>query len=138
MRVTLDELTWMLTALAAVMVLLTRIRLASSDHRPAGRMDFSRSVLNVHTVAGVIALVVWLPGLMLGLEPLVLAGLAVWWVVTVAGLLLLARWLPAHGRHAGAAVTDEWTQGPWLSMLAHLGMLGGALFFTWMVLTQQL
>jgi hypothetical protein len=138
MRVTLDELTWMLTALAAVMVLLTRIRLASQDHRPAGRMDFSRTVLNMHTTTGVLALVLWIPGIVLDIEPLVLAGLAAWWLVTLAGLLLLARWLPAHGKHAGEAVTDEWTEGPWLSMLAHLGMLGGALFFTWMVLVQGL
>jgi hypothetical protein len=138
MRVTLDELTWMLTALAAVMVLLTRIRLASQNHRPAGRMDFSRTVLNMHTTTGILALVLWIPGIVLDIEPLVLAGLAAWWLVTLAGLLLLARWLPAHGKHAGDAVTDEWTEGPWLSMLAHLGMLGGALFFTWMVLVQGL
>jgi hypothetical protein len=137
-RVTLDELTWMLTALAAVMVLLTRIRLSSQDHRPAGRMDFSRAVLNMHTITGALALALWVPGLFLHIEPLVLAGLAAWWLVTLAGLLLLARWLPAHGKHADAAVTDEWTEGPWLSMLAHLGMLAGAVFFTWMVLTQRL
>ena len=136
MRVTLSELVWMLTGLAAVMLLLTRIRLASTDHRPAGRMDFSRSVLTVHTGAGVLALALWVPGLILGSRPLVLAGLAGWWVVTLAGLLLLARWLPAHGRHATDAVSDEWTEGPWLSMLAHLGMLGGAVFFSWAVLTQ--
>jgi hypothetical protein len=138
MRVTLTELTWMLTALAAVLVLLTRIRLSSEDHRPAGRMDFSRAVLNMHTTTGVLALLLWVPGIVLDVEPMVLAGLAAWWLVTLAGLLLLARWLPAHGKHADAAVTDEWTEGPWLSMLAHLGMLGGALFFTWMVLFQGL
>ena len=128
----------MLTALAAVMVLLTRIRLASEDHRPAGRNDFSRVVLNMHTTCGVLALALWVPGVFLSIGPLVLAGLAGWWLVTIAGLLLLARWLPVHGKHAGDAATDEWTEGPWLSMLAHLCMLGGALFFTWMVLTQQL
>ena len=136
MRVTLDQLTWTLTALAAVMVTLTRIRLAAQDHRPAGRMDFSRGVLNLHTTCGILALAVWIPGLYLDIQPLLLAGIAAWWLVTIAGLLLLARWLPTHGKHAEGVVTDEWTEGPWLSMLAHLGMLGGALFFTWMVLTQ--
>jgi hypothetical protein len=135
-RVSLHELTWILTALAAVVVLLTRIRLGSQSHRPAGRMDFSRSVLNLHTVAGVVALGLWVPGLVLAARPMTLLGVAAWWVVTVAGLLLLARWLPSHGRHAGEAVADEWTEGPWLSMLAHLGMLGGALYFTWAVLVQ--
>lgn len=138
MRVTLSELTWMLTALAGVVVLLTRIRLASSDHRPAGRIDFARSVLTTHTFAGVVALGLWVPGLLLELRLLTLAGLVAWWVVTAAGLLLLARWLPAHGKHAGEAVADEWTEGPWLSMLAHLGMLGGAIFFTWTVLAQNI
>ena len=138
MRVTLTQLTWILTALAVVVVVLTRIRLSSQDHRPAGRMDFSRAVLNMHTITGVIALVLWVPGLYLGIQPLLLAGVAGWWLVTIAGLLLLARWLPTHGRHAEEAVTDEWTEGPWLSMLAHLGMLGGALYFTWVVLIQGL
>ncbi|MDQ4086220.1 MAG: hypothetical protein M3165_10425 [Actinomycetota bacterium] len=131
---TLSELTWTLTALAGVVVLLTRIRLGSDSRRPAGRMDFSKSVLNIHTGAGVVALLLWVPGLVLDIAPVVLGGLGAWWVVTVAGLLLLARWLPAHGKHAGEAVGDEWTEGPWLSMLAHLGMLGGALYFSWAVL----
>ncbi|MGH3355084.1 MAG: hypothetical protein ACRDOJ_04250 [Nocardioidaceae bacterium] len=135
---TIDELGWILTALAGVVVLLTRIRLAATDHRPAGRIDFSRSILTTHTIAGVLALLLWIPGLVIEMRPLTLAGLAAWWVVTLAGLLLLARWLPSHGRHAGEAVADEWTSGPWLSMLAHLGMLGGVLFFTWMVLGRGL
>ncbi len=138
MRVTLSELAWMLTALAAVVVLLTRIRLASAAHRPAGRSDFSRSVLTTHTVAGVVALVLWVPGLILASRPLALAGVLAWWVVTAAGLLLLVRWLPSGGRHAGDVVVDEWSDGPGLSMLAHLGMLFGALFFTWMVLAQSI
>jgi hypothetical protein len=135
-RVSLTDVVWTLTALAAVVVLLTRIRLGSSDHQPAGRVDFARGALTTHTAFGVIALLLWVPGLALDLQPLVLAGLAAWWVVTIAGLLLLARWLPSHGRHATAAVTDEWTEGPWLSLLAHLGMLGGIGFFSWMVLIQ--
>lgn len=126
----------MLTALAAVVVLLTRVRLGATDHRPAGRMDFSKTVLTTHTAAGVVALLLWVPGLIVASRTLALLGLGAWWVVTVAGLLLLARWLPAHGKHAGEAVADEWTEGPGLSLLAHLGMLGGALFFTWAVLAQ--
>jgi hypothetical protein len=133
LRVSLSELTWMLTALAAVVVLLTRIRLAATKHRPAGRMDFSRSVLGAHTIAGTVAIVLWVPGLVMASTPLATLGLLCWWVVTAAGLLLLARWLPTHGKHAGSAVADGWTKGPWLSMVAHLGMLGGALYFTWTV-----
>ncbi len=139
---TLSELAWMLTALAAVVVLLTRIRLASPTRgpagRPAGRSDFSTTVLTTHTVAGVVALLLWVPGLLLASMPLALLGVLAWWVVTAAGLVLLARWLPSSGRHAGEAVSDEWSEGPGLSLLAHLGMLCGALFFTWMVLVQNI
>jgi hypothetical protein len=134
--VTLSELTWILTALAAVVVLITRIRLGAASERPAGRLDFSRSVLTLHTAAGVVALGLWVPGLILGSTTLAMLGVAAWWVVTVAGLLLLTRWLPAHGKHSGDAVADEWTEGPWLSLLGHLGMLGGALYFTWAVFVQ--
>jgi hypothetical protein len=137
-RVTLSELAWMLTALAAVVVLLTRIRLASPTRRPAGRSDFSKSVLTTHTAAGVVALLLWVPGLLLTSVPLAVLGVLAWWVVAAAGLLLLARWLPSGGRHAGDVVTDEWSQGPGLSMLAHLGMLVGALVFTWIVLAQSI
>lgn len=138
MRVTLSELAWTLTALAGVVVLLTRIRLASSGQRPAGRLDVAPALLSVHTLAGVLALVLWVPGLITASKPLALLGVLAWWVVAVVGLLLLARWLPASGKHAGDAVGDEWTDGPWLSVLAHGGMLGGTLFFTWMVLAQGL
>jgi hypothetical protein len=134
-NLSLTDVVWGLTALAAVVVLLTRIRLGSSD-RPAGRVDFARGALTTHTVVGAIALLLWVPGLALDMQPLLLAGLAAWWVVTLAGLMLLARWLPSHGRHAHDAVTDEWTEGPWLSVLAHVGMLIGIGFITWVVLIQ--
>jgi uncharacterized membrane protein YvlD (DUF360 family) len=133
-RVTLLEIAWGLTALAAVVVVLTRIRLSSSDHRPAGRFDFARGILTTHTTAGVIALGLWVPALYLASMPLALLAIGAWWIVTIAGLLLLARWLPSGGKHSIEAVEDEWTSGPWLSMLAHLGMLGGASYFTWLVL----
>lgn len=136
--VTLTELTWMLTALAAIVVLLTRIRLSSADHRPAGRADFSTAVLTTHTVAGVVALALWVPGLLMQSQPLTLLGLLAWWIVTAAGLLLLVRWLPSGGRHSGDVVVDTWSQGPGLSMLAHIGMLVGALYFTWVVVAQSM
>jgi hypothetical protein len=45
--------------------------------------------------------------------------------------MILARWLPSRGRHATGATNDGWAHGPWLSVLAHLGMLMGIGFFTW-------
>ena len=33
---------------------------------------------------------------------------------------------------------DGWAHGPWLSVLAHIGMLLGIAYFTWFYLTDQL
>jgi hypothetical protein len=128
------DATWMLTGLAAVVILLTRVRLGG-EGRASGFADVSRGVLAVHTIAGLVALAAWCSGLVAGIEPLTWFGLAAWWVVTVCGLMLLARWLPSGGRHAEGKVTDSWGEGAGLSALAHLGMLGGVLFFTFVLVT---
>ena len=62
-------------------------------------------------------------------------AIGLWWATTMVGLLILARWLPARGKHAQPAAVDSWSNGPWLSMLAHLGLLGGVLVFTYAYLT---
>lgn len=128
------DATWMLTGLAAVVILLTRVRLGG-EGRASGFADVPRGVLAVHTIAGLVALAAWCSGLVAVIEPLTWVGLAAWWVVAVCGLLLLARWLPSGGRHAEAKVTDSWGEGAGLSALAHLGMLGGVLFFTFVLVT---
>lgn len=133
-----SEFTWFLTALAAVVVLLTRVRLSGNGGRTSGHTTVSTSLLTTHTVVGVIALALWVPALLTTHRLLAVGGALAWWVVTLAGLLLLARWLPAGGRHAEGAVTDEWGQGPGLSMLAHLGMLAGACYFTFVALTDRI
>ena len=48
-----------------------------------------------------------------------------------AGLLILLRWLPSQGKHATGARDDTWSEGPGLSVLAHVGLLVGVLVFTW-------
>ena len=53
----------------------------------------------------------------------------------MAGLLILVRWLPSHGRHASGASEDTWSEGPGLSVLAHVGMFVGVCVFTWAYLT---
>ncbi len=126
---------YVLTALAALVVVLTRVRLRRADR--AGRVEVGRGLLNLHTVAGVLALLVWVPFLVAGDDTIPggnLAGiiaLGLWWVTVVAGLLILVRWLPSRGRHASDGATDAWSQGPGLSLLAHLGMLLGVGVFTW-------
>ena len=49
--------------------------------------------------------------------------------------MILVRWLPSHGKHASEAVQDTWSEGPGLSVLAHVGMLVGVVVFTFAYLT---
>jgi hypothetical protein len=131
---------YVLTALAAVVVVLTRQRLGRGTGG-AGRAHVGHALVSVHTAAGVLALVVWVAFLVadesspLGSSTAGILALALWWVVTVAGLLILVRWLPSHGRHAQDATRDSWSEGPGLSILAHVGMLVGVCVFTWAYLT---
>ncbi len=60
-----------------------------------------------------------------------MVALACWWLTALAGLLILLRWLPSRGRHASGGGEDSWSDGPGLSVLAHVGMLVGVLVFTW-------
>jgi len=131
---------YVLTGLAAVVVVLTRVRLGRPQK--AGRLEVGRSLLNLHTGAGVLALVVWVTFLVapessvLGGSVVGLAAIGLWWVVALAGLLILVRWLPSRGRHAAEERSDGWAQCPGLSVLAHVGMLVGVGVFTWAYLTQ--
>ncbi len=132
----IEVIVYILTALAAVVVVLTRLRLGKQEGG-AGRVSVGPALLNLHTVAGVLALVVWVAYLFaqeetaLGGELAGIIGLALWWVVTIAGLLILVRWIPSRGRHATSAKEDSWSEGPGLSILAHVGMLVGVLVFTY-------
>ena len=123
-------ITWVLTVLAAVVVVLTRVRLSREDGDAAGRIAIPKAVLNLHTIAGVPALVVWVAFLLTGSTVLGVVGLLLWWVTVVAGLLVLLRWLPAKGRHSSGPVSDSWGEGPGLSVLAHVGLLVGAVIWT--------
>lgn len=123
-------ITWVLTVLAAVDVVLTRVRLSREDGDAAGRISIPKNVLNLHTIAGVPALVLWVAFLITGTDLLGTIGLLLWWVTALAGLLVLARWLPAKGKHSSAPATDSWGEGPGLSVLAHVGLVVGVLIWT--------
>lgn len=137
------DLAWIvyiLTALAAVVVVLTRVRLGG-DTAAAGRLQISHGLLNTHTIAGLAAVMVWTVFLASGAggrdgnAMIGIAGLALFWVTVVVGLMILLRWMPSRGRHAAQAVEDSWSEGPGLSVLAHVGMLVGVSVFTWAYLT---
>jgi small-conductance mechanosensitive channel len=135
--VTLDNLIWMLTALGAVVVLLTRMRLSAEDNQ-SGHAQVPMTIVNAHTVMGVIALAAWIyyltsPDYLIGL-----VALAALWIVVVIGILILLRWLPGSGRHATEATDDSWAQGPALSILGHIGMFLGVAFFTWAVFADKI
>jgi hypothetical protein len=137
--VSTDVIVYVLTGLALVVVVLTRLRMGRGQG--AGRAYVGTLLLNMHTGSGLLAVVTWVvflvfpedsaPG-----DPLVgIIALGLWWVVTVCGLLMLVRWLPSRGRHASEGFQDSWSEGPGLSILAHVGMLVGVCVFTYTYLT---
>ena len=132
---------YVLTALAALIVLLTRLRW--QQDRVAGRAVVSGRWAFWHTVCGVLGLVVWTtfliaPGdTLLGGAAVGIFGLGFWWLVVIFGLVMLTRWLPSRGRHAGGGDEDGWSGGPWLSLLAHGGMVVIAVVMTWAYLMQE-
>jgi amino acid transporter len=137
--VTPDRIAFVLTALAAVVIVLTRVRMTSRDEDAAGRVDIPLVLVNVHTIFGVLALGLWGTYLLAGVDKVYgWAGLACWWVTTVAGLLILARWLPARGRHASGPAADSWGEGPGLSVLGHVGLLVGSIVWTYLLVADKL
>ena len=130
-----DVIVYVLTGLALVVVVLTRLRMRAGQG--AGRAYVGTLLLNMHTGSGLLAVVSWVLFLVspedsaLG-DPLVgIIALAFWWIVTICGLLMLMRWLPSRGRHASEGFQDSWSEGPGLSVLAHVGMLAGVCTFTY-------
>jgi len=120
-------------------VVLTRLRLGGD--RSAGRLQISHRLLLVHTVTGAVAWVSWVIFLVfsedsvLGSSTTGILALGLWWLTSLVGLLILVRWMPARGKHARAGASDSWSKGPWLSVLAHVGLLAGVLVFTYAYVT---
>ena len=123
-----DYIVYVLTFLSAVVVALTRIRL--SQREAAGQHQVGMGPVNVHTVAGTLAVVLWVVFLFARTDLLGIVALACYWVTALAGLLILLRWLPTRGKHASDTTDDNWSEGPGLSILAHVGMVVGVIVFT--------
>ncbi|MET9314177.1 hypothetical protein ABZX12_20405 [Kribbella sp. NPDC003505] len=137
-----SNVTWFLTALGAVVVLITRVRLGGTvvdgTGHGAGRHGYSATLLRMHTLVGVVTLLGWVVALVTGRRGIALVILAGWWLLTAVGLLLLARWLPSGGKHSEDAQSDSWGSGAGLSVLGHVGMLLGVCYFTFVAVTDRL
>ena len=129
-------ITYVLTALAGVVIVLTRVRLRKQDEG-AGRLSIPRGLLNAHTVSGGLGVPIWAAGLATDQKAVAYAALPLLWIAVVCGLLILLRWMPAHGRHSSGPVADSWGEGPGLSILAHLGMLVGVGLFTAFIVLEK-
>jgi uncharacterized membrane protein len=132
-----DYIVYVLTFLSAVVVVLTRVRL--SQARAAGQHQVGMGTVNLHSAFGVVGLLLWVFFLVTGHDSALVGVVALffYWLTALVGLMILLRWLPARGRHASATTDDSWSDGPGLSVLAHVGMLVGVIVFTWFYATQS-
>jgi hypothetical protein len=136
-----SNVTWFLTALGAVVVLLTRVRLGGDKddvRRSSGVASFSNTLVRIHTVVGILTLLVWVVALVISQREVALGALTGWWLLSIVGLLILARWLPSASKHAKDKATDAWGSGAGLSLLGHLGMVIGVAYFTFITFTDRL
>jgi hypothetical protein len=130
-----EYIVYALTFLSAVVVGLTRIRL--SQAQAAGQHQVGMGTVNMHTAFGIAALVAWVAFLVTGNDRSLVGvvGLFFYWLTALVGLLILLRWIPSRGRHASDSADDSWSEGPGLSILAHVGMFVGVCVFTWFYAT---
>ncbi len=137
-----SNVTWFLTALGAVVVLLTRVRLGGTvvdgTVRSSGVYGYSVALLRIHTTVGVITLLAWIVALVTGQRGIAFLALVGWWLLAIVGLLLLARWLPSGGKHSEEKKGDAWGSGAGLSVLGHVGTVLGVCYFTFVTLTDRL
>lgn len=130
----IQVIAYVLAALGGLVVVLTRVRLGKE--KAAGRTHVPALILNLHTGLGLMGLVLWVVYLVApedstaGSTLVGIIALACLWVVAVCGVLIMLRWLPSRGRHASPVAEDGWTEGPGLSVLAHVGMVAGVAVFT--------
>ncbi len=130
-----ELLVYLLTVLSAAVVVLTRLRL--SQEEAAGQHQVGMGTVHLHSAFGAVGVVLWAFFLVTG-QDLSLVGVVAlffYWLTALLGLMILLRWLPSRGRHASGTADDSWSQGPGLSILAHVGMLVGVVVFTWFYAT---
>ena len=132
-----ELIVYVLTFLSAVVVVLTRVRL--SQQEAAGQHQVGMGTVNLHTGFGVVGVLAWVFFLLTGHDMSLVGVVALffYWLTALVGMMILLRWMPSRGRHASDSTDDSWSEGPGLSILAHVGMLVGVLVFTWFYATQS-
>jgi uncharacterized membrane protein len=132
-----ELIVYVLTFLSAVVVVLTRVRL--SQRQAAGQHQVGMGTVNLHTSFGVVGVLLWVFFLVTGHDASLVGVVALffYWLTAFVGLMILLRWVPSSGKHASDSADDSWSEGPGLSILAHVGMLVGVLVFTWFYATQS-
>ena len=132
-----EYIVYVLTFLSAVVVVLTRVRL--SQARAAGQAQVGMGTVNAHTACGAVAIALWVFFLVTGHDNsgVGVVSLFFYWLTALVGLLILMRWKPSRGKHASGSTDDSWSEGPGLSVLAHVGMLVGVIVFTWYFATHS-
>lgn len=132
----MTEIAWLLVALGVVVLVLTQVRLRRYRGR-RGMTDIAPWILNLHSAAGGTGLLL----VALRLLDVVSSAAAVWLAIialaiaSLIGVSFLARWRRGSGRHAERFDGDGWTSGPWLSQVAHFGMVVGTVFLAWGMLS---
>jgi hypothetical protein len=128
---------YLLTLLSAVVIVLTRLRMSQAE--AGGQHQVGMGTVNAHSAFGAVGFLLWVAFLVSGHHQSLVGVVALffYWLTTLAGLMILLRWLPSRGRHAAEGADDSWSDGPGLSILAHVGMLVGVLVFTWFYATQS-
>jgi hypothetical protein len=132
-----ELIVYVLTFLSAVVVVLTRVRL--SQQEAAGQHQVGMGTVNLHSGFGGAGVLLWVFFLVTGHDMSLVGVIALffYWLTALIGLTILLRWIPSGGRHASGSADDRWSEGPGLSILAHVGMLVGVLAFTWFYATQS-
>lgn len=130
---------WILVALGVVALVLTQVRLRRYSGR-AGMTAIAPWILNLHSLAGGVGLLlIALRLLDVHTSALATSAAIIGMVLaSLIGLSFLARWRRAGGRHVVQVEGDGWTSGPWLSQIAHFGMVIGTVLLAWAMLSDRI
>ena len=118
-RLSTEIIVYILTVLAAVVVVLTRLRLGQAATPPPASSRSAGGCLLLHTASGAVALVLWV--VFLAFPRRTRSSAARWsgswrsgffWLTAIVGLLILMRWLPTRGKHAVGQRRRQLERGP--------------------------